>query len=61
LATIHPKGEKVKQAIKWISESKAGNTSISTLIQEASTRFNLSPKEEEFLCIFYKEDSVRKS
>jgi hypothetical protein len=61
MATIHPKGEKFKQAIKWISERKDGNTSISTLIQEASTRFNLSPKEEEFLCIFYKEDSAQES
>jgi hypothetical protein len=61
MAIIHPKGEKVKQAIKWISERKDGNTSISTLIQEASTRFNLYPKEEEFLCIFYKEDSAQKS
>ena len=56
---IQPKGEKVKQVIKWISERRDGDKSISTLIQEASTRFNLSPKEEEFLCIFYKEDSTQ--
>jgi len=61
MATIHPKGEKVKQAIKWISERKDGHKNISILIQEASTKFNLSPKEEEFLCIFYKEDSAQTS
>lgn len=59
MTTIQPKGEKVKQAIKWISEKRYGDKGISTLIQEASTRLNLSPKEEEFLCIFYKEDSAR--
>ncbi|OGP96564.1 MAG: hypothetical protein A2Z39_00480 [Deltaproteobacteria bacterium RBG_19FT_COMBO_46_9] len=61
MAMIQPKGEKVKQVIKWISERRNGDKSISTLIQEASTRFNLSPKEEEFLYIFYKEDSTQTS
>lgn len=58
---IQPKGEKVKQVIKWISERRDGDKSISTLIQEASTRFNLSPKEEEFLWIFYREDPAQPS
>ena len=61
MTTIQPKGEKIKQAIKWISEKRDGGKSISTLIQEASTRLNLSPKEEEFLYIFYKEDSAQTS
>jgi hypothetical protein len=59
LATIQPKGEKVRQAVKWISgelmEDEGG--SLSKLIQDASIRFNLSPKEEEFLRIFYEEDN----
>ena len=59
MATIQPKGEKVRQAVKWISgelkEDEGG--SLSKLIQDASIRFNLSPKEEEFLRIFYEEDN----
>jgi len=60
VATIQLKGEKVRQAVKWISgkRDEDKNKSISTLIQEASTRFNLSPMEEEFLQVFYKENAV---
>jgi hypothetical protein len=57
MATIQPKGEKLRRAVKWISENRKENEckSISLLIQEAAGRFNLSPKEEEFLVSFYKE------
>jgi hypothetical protein len=64
MATIQPKGERVKQAIKWISmkRGECENQGISTLIQEASTRFNLTPLEEEFLWMFYKKgDAVKTS
>jgi hypothetical protein len=61
MSTIQPKGEKIRQAVKWISaelkedEKKA----VSMLIQEASLKFNLSPKEEEFLVSFYQVEKVR--
>ena len=60
MAAIQPKGEKMRQAVKWISEKlkEDENRSVSVLIQEAALRFNLSPKEEEFLRSFYKKDSV---
>jgi hypothetical protein len=63
MATIQPKGEKVRQAIKWISgrRDEDKNKGISTLIQEASTRFNLSPIEEEFLWVFYKKEDIVKT
>ena len=59
MATIQSKGEKLRQAVKWISENRKENEckSIPLLIQEAAGRFNLSPKEEEFLVSFYKEKS----
>lgn len=59
MATIQPKGEKLRRAVKWISENRKENEckSISLLIQEGAGRFNLSPKEEEFLVSFYKEES----
>lgn len=58
MATIQPKGEKVRQAVKWISSERLEdeNRSIPKLIQEAALRFNLSPKDEEFLVSFYKEE-----
>ena len=59
MATIQPKGEKVKQAVKWISENLKEDEKrpIYRLIQDASLRFTLSPKEEDFLRSFYEEGS----
>ena len=58
MATIVPKGENIRRAIKWISDSRVDdeNKSISKLIQEAGLKFNLSPNEEVFLMNFYKEN-----
>ena len=58
MATIQPKGEKVRQAVKWISEGRLEDEgrSIALLIQEAAGQFNLSPKDEEFLRSFYKSE-----
>ena len=57
MATIQPKGEKTRKAVKWISAERLEDEgkSIFLLIQEAALRFNLSPKEEGFLISFYKE------
>jgi hypothetical protein len=61
MATIQPKGEKIRQAVKWISAERMENEkkAISLLIQEAALKFNLSPKEEEFLNSFYNEKMGR--
>lgn len=55
MTTIQPKGEKVRQAVRWISERRQEGASeaISLLIQRASAQFNLSPQDEEFLRAFY--------
>ena len=55
MPTIQPKGEKVRQAVKWISENlqEDENKAVSKLIEEAGAQFNLSPKDEEFLRSFY--------
>lgn len=55
MATIQPKGEKVRQAVRWISEIRQedASRSIPLLIQQAAARFNLSPQDEEFLRAFY--------
>jgi hypothetical protein len=62
MATIQPKGEKVRQAVKWIAEARLEDEShpIGELIEKAAGRFNLSPKEEEFLISFYNNDKKAK-
>jgi hypothetical protein len=57
MANIIPEGEKIKQALKWISQEREDKkrTDLSGLINEASMRFNLSPKDEIFLFAFYRE------
>jgi hypothetical protein len=59
MATIQPKGEKMRQAVRWISENLQEDEKrpIYRLIQDASLRFTLSPKEEDFLRSFYEEGS----
>ena len=55
MATTQPKGDKLRQAVKWVSDGRLEDEgrSITLLIQEAATQFNLSPKDEEFLRSFY--------
>jgi len=55
-----PKGEKLRQAVNWISDYRKEdeNASLPLLIEKAALRFNLSPKDEEFLRSFYKEKAV---
>ena len=57
MTVVQPKGEKIRQAIKWISGKiqDEDGTTISKLIQRAGQEFNLSPMDEEFLTNFYKE------
>ena len=57
MVTIQPKGEKLRLAVKWISDilKEEKKESPGRLIQDASNRFNLSPKEEMFLVSFYAE------
>jgi hypothetical protein len=58
MATILPKGEKMRQAVKWISAERLEDEDkpISMLIAEAALRFNLSPKDETYLNGFYREN-----
>jgi len=57
MATIQPKGERLRQAVRWISEQceEHPQKSLKSLIQLAGMRFNLTPKEELYLVSFYAE------
>jgi hypothetical protein len=49
--TIQPKGDKLRSAVRWISEvcQDQPERSRREIIYEAEERFDLSPKECEFL------------
>ncbi len=61
MTTIMPEGEKIRKAVKWISaERQSGNKEpLTVLIEKAALLFNLSPKEEEYLRIFYEQEGDR--
>jgi hypothetical protein len=55
MATIMPEGEAIRKAVKWISDNLQNdpNKSVPKLINEAVVRFDLSPKDAEFLSGFF--------
>ena len=57
MTTVMPQGELLRKAVTWISEciEKTGK-STAVLIDEAAMRFNLSPKDTEFLIKFFKDN-----
>ena len=57
--TVIPENEQLKRAVKWISEQlrKDENQRKAELINQATLRFDLSPKQAEFLINFYKSKS----
>jgi len=48
---IQPSGEKLRRAVKWLSEMTQAcpDKSRQAIISEAVVRFDLSPKEGQFL------------
>ncbi|MFH1076183.1 MAG: hypothetical protein V1753_04985 [Pseudomonadota bacterium] len=52
MTTIMPEGENIRKAVKWISDMKkeTPQTPMARFIDDACARFNLSPKETEYLC-----------
>jgi hypothetical protein len=56
MATIMPEGEAIRKAVKWISDKLQDDPSkaVQKLINEAVMRFDLSPKDTEFLTNFYR-------
>ncbi|MFO7965766.1 MAG: hypothetical protein R6U50_17705 [Desulfobacterales bacterium] len=59
MTTIMPEGEAIRNAVKWISEQRTRHPDIPVhkLVGDAGLRFNLSPKEQEFLARFCKGES----
>jgi hypothetical protein len=58
MGTILPKGEDLRKAVKWISEQRKYNPEAkpAKLVEEACLKFDLSPKDSEFLTKFALEE-----
>lgn len=58
MPTVVPHSELQRRAIQWISEhlpEKCDAACLRKLIEEAAMRFNMSPRDAEFLQRFYAE------
>ena len=55
--SIQPEGEKIRKAVKWISDERQYNPGQknSALIEEACLKFDLSPMDAEYLLNVLKE------
>ena len=62
MPTIMPEAENVQKAIKWISANmeENGNQPLQKLIESAVFKFDLSPKDTEFLMGFYHNHNNKK-
>ncbi len=49
--SIQPQGEDLRKAVKWVSDERtySPGKELKALIDEACTKFDLSPKDAEFL------------
>ncbi|MEN6440222.1 MAG: hypothetical protein ABFD97_16735 [Syntrophobacter sp.] len=58
MATVMPEGEAIRKALKWISAEIAEHPEkpVQKLVSEAIARFDLSPRDSEFLMGFYRKD-----
>ena len=54
MGTIQPQGEDLRKAVKWISEERKYNPEAKPvkLVEEACLKFDLSPKDAEYLTKF---------
>jgi hypothetical protein len=57
VSELLPEGEDLRRAVKWISGSLQDNPDqpVSRLVQEAIFKFDLSPKDADFLVGFFRE------
>jgi hypothetical protein len=60
--SILPEGEQLRRAVKWISDERLENPEAgpAKLVGEACLKFDLPPKDAEFLLNFFKEKSPDK-
>ena len=56
--SIQPEGEDLRRAIKWISEMRQEepDKTLTRLVEEAGAKFDLPPKDQEFLYRFIRQN-----
>lgn len=57
MPTVMPEGTALRKAVQWISKMReeGSQAALVFLIEQACMRFNLSPKDGEFLNRFFTE------
>jgi hypothetical protein len=61
MATIMPESEHVQKAIKWVSANlEEDNQLLQKLIEKAVFKFDLSPKDTDFLTKFFRDSNLSK-
>jgi len=60
--SLQPQGEAVRKAIKYISDETLADpdTPLSLLVQKACMKFDLTPKDADFLDRFYKQEKEQR-
>jgi len=59
---MQPQGEALRKAVKYISEEKSADpeASLNLLIQKACMKFDLTPKDADYLYQFYREEKAQR-
>jgi hypothetical protein len=60
MPTIMPEGAAVRKAVQWVSKmhQEGAKDSLAILVEQACIRFNLSPKDCDFLNRFFSEQQA---
>ena len=59
MSSMIPEGAAIRKAVQWVSKMRQeGKAPLSSLIDQASVRFNLSPKDSDFLIRFFSEEKA---
>ena len=60
--SVLPEGEQLRRAVKWISDERTEHPGapLFTLIEKACLKFDLTPKDEEFLMRYITEGEAKK-
>jgi hypothetical protein len=55
MSGLLPEGEEIRRAVKWVSGmiQEDPDQPVQPLVQQAVFKFNLSPKDAEFLISFF--------
>ena len=54
MSSIHPRGERLRRAIRWLSEEGRHDGAA---LEEAARRFDLTPLEENFLWAHFRQQA----